>query len=142
MRRLIRITALHVTAIESERFAEAEPQLGMILAAALFVDEILEQQLPRRKIVALRVHRADEGRKRQRVVIVLTRIFAQLFGRQRAGAPALIERMIEQTFVGDLLIERWDELHRYLHFFARECTTRTRGSSHAPTGRNPILATR
>src|ERR1044071_8786294 len=111
-RRIVCVPLLDLSARESEGLAEAEPELGVILAAALFFDEILEQELARRDVVGVRVHRADERRKRHRVMKILRRIVAQLFARQRAARPALIERVIEKMLGRDACVEGLNGIHR------------------------------
>src|SRR5215212_1421408 len=110
---IVRGARLHVGAREAEGLAEAEPELGMILAAALFLDQVFEQQLARGDVVRMRVHRADERRERHRVMKVLRGVIAQLFAAERAAGPALIKRMVEQMLGRDSRVESLYGIHRF-----------------------------
>src|SRR4051812_35072096 len=52
-RRLVRRSRLYILTVEAEGLAEAEPELGVVLGAALFLDEILEKQLAHGDVIGL-----------------------------------------------------------------------------------------
>ncbi len=97
---------------EAERFDKSQPERGMIRFAGFFIDQIRENFLPRRLIVALRVRRRKIGGEGRDVMIILLRIISERFFGQLTTRPGEVERMRKQMPGGDLLIDR---LKRVVH---------------------------
>ncbi len=66
----------------------------MVLGSLFLVPQILEQGLARLEILATRVERGDVRRERSHVLVVLGRIGAQGFARQRPFLPRDIEGVL------------------------------------------------
>jgi len=69
----------------------------MILRAPLFLDQILEQQLPDAEVVGVGVNAAEKRGEGEGVMPVLPGVLLQLIARERAGRPALIKRVIQKV---------------------------------------------
>ncbi len=74
-------------------FGEFLPKLRMIRRAGFFIDQIGQELLARRLIVAMRVHGREVGRKRRDVVIILARIIRERVLAQFTPRPREIKRM-------------------------------------------------
>src|SRR5258708_4035781 len=85
----------------------------MVLNATLFLDQVLEERLPRDDIGASRMNRAQVAWERRDMRIVFDRIVLQPFERQRAPRPGLVKRMLEQRPLGSHRIKSCDYITRH-----------------------------
>ena len=69
----------------------------MILIAALFVNENVEQGLPGSEVGATRMDAAPVARESTDVMVVLDRIVVQTVNPQLAGGPFLVEGVVKQV---------------------------------------------
>ena len=82
----------------------------MVLRAALLLDQVLEELLPQRRVLAAGVHAGDVRRKRRDVRVVGDRVLAQVLRRQAPLRPELVEGVIQQVLLADQGVEGDQEL--------------------------------
>ena len=86
------LLGLHLGPRDAARLREADQQID-VLGAGLFLDDVLEQEIPRVRIRAPAVHRGAPARELRDVLIVLGRPRPELGPRQLAFHPLLRERI-------------------------------------------------
>ena len=77
----------------------------MVRRASFFIDQVVQQLLPRRLILALGVHRRKIRRERRDVVIILPRIIRERVFAQLPARPREIKRMFQKMFGRDVIVD-------------------------------------
>src|SRR5580658_8073587 len=98
----------NLLASEAESRGELEPELGMVVATALLIDQVFEQELARFEILAARVQAAQITRESSDMLIILHGVVAEAVGGERPGSPRLVKGMLQQAQLRRQQIQRRD----------------------------------
>ena len=83
----------------------------MVLFPGFLVDQVVEQRLPRDKIVALGMYAAYIARKREHVGEIGFRIVAHVILGQFSRDPGAIERVVQQSRISDGFVQSSGKRH-------------------------------